>query len=107
MQLSPTEQMRQDQQRRESDSWEAKMVKRLGIVLSFFSVVAIILSGAWWFGAQASKEGTAPLELKIAKNETRIESVEKKQINDDARAVRMETKMDKIIDLIMGMKQGK
>ena len=100
-----------NQSRRESDAWEAVMMRRLGLVVSGLTATGMILSGAWWFGAQAAKEETTPMNIKISNNETRIESVESKQSESNSRAVRfeakMDTKLDKITDLIIQLRTEK
>ena len=105
MQLSATEQAREDQQRRDSDRWKAEIAQRNGTIVALLTGLSLIFSGVWFLGSQSAREATAPMSIKIAKNDARIMAIEMKQKDDGERMVRIETKMDKIIDLIMELKK--
>ena len=75
MRLSPTEQERENQQRRASDRWEAEIQHRNATLTAVCLLVSMILSGSYWLGGQSAKEEVEPTRDLAKKNAVLIEGV--------------------------------
>tara|TARA_R110000850_G_scaffold28627_1_gene79785 strand:- start:345 stop:683 length:339 start_codon:yes stop_codon:yes gene_type:complete len=112
MQLTPTEQERENKERRASDRHAQKVAIEQhwnSRLVAWFTCAGIIIGGAMYLSKVSAREEVKPLEIDLAKQSTRIEAVETKQTETDSRAVRfeskMDTKLDNITTLIMSLKK--
>jgi HAMP domain-containing protein len=78
MNLSPTEQSREDMQRRQSDAWiaikQAEIQQRNATMTAVGTMLGLACAGAWWLSQQAADDAVAPVKLHVNTNAERIQA---------------------------------
>lgn len=100
--MSPDESKRMEQQRKHSEEWmaikNAEIQQRNATLVGIASITALVLSGAWWLSEQAARNHVAP----VARD---IEVLKHQQVEMKARFDRMDGKQDKMLDILIELKE--
>ena len=108
MTLADSEENRREQQRRQGDAYlaikSAEVQQRNSTLAVSATVVGLVFTGAWWLSSQAAKDEVAPLRDRFGAVHSRVSVMESRQDMLEKKITGMETKIDKVIDILMNGK---